>query len=66
MDVTTHELIISHARQDLKIFGCKGILCPHQRKVNVVPNAAGRAEVSLLLPLVGHKLLFWAWGDLLY
>ena len=66
VDVTTHELIRRHAREDLKIFNGESILCPRHRKASIVLNAARRVRAGFLLSLVGHVLLLQVWGDLLY
>ena len=61
VDVTTHELIRRHAREDLKIFNGESILCPRHRKASIVLNAARRVRAGFLLSLVGHVLLLQVW-----
>ena len=65
MDVTTHNLIRRHTREDPELLCSKGILCPRQGKASIIPNA-GQARVGLFLPFIYHALLLWAWGDLFH
>ena len=63
MDITIHNLVRGHAREDLKLLGSESILRPRQHKASIISNA-GRAGISLVFPLVGHTLLLQVWGNL--
>ena len=56
VDMTTHNLVGGHTREDLQFLSSDDLMYPRHRESNVVPNV-GRARISLLLPLVGHTWL---------
>ena len=36
VEVTTHNLVIGHAKKDLEVFSGEGVLCPRHYKANIV------------------------------
>ena len=38
VDMTTHNLVEGHAKEDLQFLGSKDLLCPRQREASIVPN----------------------------
>ena len=38
VDVTTHNLVRRHTREDLELLCSEGIMCPRQGKASIIPN----------------------------